>query len=52
MADYMEKKSAQAIDMYKRADSHARKNHGLGGFDQFASPEPAAAGGGFRIIPE
>lgn len=43
MADYMEKKAAQSIDMYKRADSHARKNHGLGGFEQF--PAPATAPG-------
>lgn len=40
MADYIERKAKSQIDLYKRADSHARQNHGLGGFDQFA---PAVA---------
>lgn len=39
MADFMEKKAAQQIDLYKRADAHARKNDGLGGFDQFEPPK-------------
>jgi hypothetical protein len=40
MADYMEKKAQQQIDLYKRADSYARKNHGLGGFEAFNTPAP------------
>lgn len=45
MANYMEQKAQGQIALYQRADDYARKNHGLGGFQQFA---PAT--GGFRII--
>lgn len=33
LANWMEQKAAQQIDMFKRADSYARRNHGFGGFD-------------------
>lgn len=33
LINYMEEKAKQQIDLYKRADKHARKNHGLEGFD-------------------
>lgn len=53
MANFMEQKARTQIDLYQRADAHARQNHGLGGFPQFQPPAqgaPAAAPGGFRII--
>lgn len=49
MADFMERKAKSQIDLYQRADSHARKNHGLGGFQQFG-PTAAPAGSGFTIL--
>ena len=33
LLDFMEKKAKGNIDLYKRADSHARKNSGLNGFN-------------------
>lgn len=36
LINFMEQKANQSIDLYKRADSHARSNRGLGGFDPFA----------------
>ncbi len=37
MINFIEQKAAKTLDVYKRADSYARKNHGLGGFDMFQS---------------
>ena len=33
LLDFMEKKAKSQIELYKKADSHARKNFGLSGFD-------------------
>ncbi len=33
LLDFMEKKAKSQIELYKKADSHARKNSGLSGFD-------------------
>lgn len=38
MADFMERQANQAIDLYQRADTHARKNSGLAGFNQITVP--------------
>lgn len=38
MANFIEKKAAQQIDLYTRADAHARQKHGLGGFEAFDKP--------------
>lgn len=35
---FLEQKAGQSLDLYKRADAYARKNHGLGGFNMFATP--------------
>jgi len=52
LADFIEQKANQAIDLYGRADKHARANSGLGGFDMLQptgnniggpKPESAAA---------
>lgn len=32
LANFLETKARQSIDLYQRADAHARKNHGLSGF--------------------
>lgn len=55
LLDYMEKKATQSMDLYQRADSHARANHGLGGFNPLqtsARPDrretPRAPGG--RVV--
>lgn len=37
LTNWMEQKANQAIQLYQRADEHARKNHGLGGFQMFGS---------------
>lgn len=37
LADFIEQKSNQAIDLYGRADKHARTNSGLGGFNMLQS---------------
>lgn len=52
LINFMEQKARGSIDLYKRADAHARQNNGLAGFDQFAKPEqpPAANGGGWKIL--
>ena len=41
LINFMEQKARGSIDLYKRADTHARQNNGLAGFDQFAKPKPA-----------
>jgi len=33
LTDFMEQKARSSIDLYKRADAHARKKNGLGGFE-------------------
>lgn len=38
MADFMERQANQAIDLYQRADTHARKNSGLAGFNPITAP--------------
>lgn len=38
MANYLESQAGKAIDLYKRADTHARTNSGLKGFDIISSP--------------
>lgn len=38
MADFMERQARQAIDLYQRADTHARKNSGLAGFSPIVEP--------------
>ncbi len=38
LINFMEQKARGSIDLYKRADAHARQNNGLAGFDQFARP--------------
>lgn len=44
---FMEGKANQAIDLFQRADTHARARHGLGGFNpvQVAPRAPVAPGG-------
>lgn len=42
LINFMEQKARGSIDLYKRADAHARQNNGLAGFDQFAKPQKAA----------
>lgn len=42
LINFMEQKARGSIDLYKRADAHARQNSGLAGFDQFAKPQKAA----------
>ena len=44
LINFMEQKARGSIDLYKRADAHARQNNGLGGFDQFAKPEQPKKG--------
>lgn len=48
MMNFMEQKAKKQIDLYKRGDSYARQNRGLGGFEQFPSA-PAAENNGFSI---
>lgn len=48
LIDFMEKKAKQSIDVYQRADTHARKNHGLGGFD-YLSPDTSTDDEGWGI---
>lgn len=42
LINFMEQKARGSIDLYKRADAHARQNNGLAGFDKFAKPQKAA----------
>ena len=42
LINYLEQKASKNIDLYKRADSFARQNRGLGGFDYIGG---GAAGG-------
>lgn len=42
MADFMEGKAKSQIDLYQRADKHARENHGLGGFQAVKTPTATA----------
>lgn len=55
MINFIEQKAAKTLDVYKRADSYARKNHGLGGFDMFqGQPASAPSSGGvidFNSLP-
>lgn len=44
MADYMERKAQEQIGLYQRAESHARKNHSLGGFQQLSQPQQSGGG--------
>ncbi len=43
LLDFMEKKAKGNIDLYKRADSHARKNSGLNGFN-YLDPDEDLSG--------
>lgn len=56
---FLERKAQSNIDLFRRADSHARQNRGLGGFDYFqpsgspsatqpAVPPPPP---GFQVVP-
>ena len=38
MANFMEQQANQAIQLYQRADTHARKNSGLAGFQAITAP--------------
>lgn len=38
LINYTEQKAQKAIALYKGADAHARKNHGLGGFNSIQEP--------------
>lgn len=38
LANFLEAKANQQIELYKKADTHARANHGLGGFDITQQP--------------
>jgi hypothetical protein len=54
MANFMEKKAANQIDLYERADKYARENRGLGGFRAIpqvpTAPAAPTAPSGFKII--
>ena len=39
MIDFLEKKAVKTIDNYKRADTYARKNNSLSGFDLVETPK-------------
>lgn len=55
MADWMERTAMKSIDLYQQADTYARTNKGLGGFNVItpAAPKPAGASmpKGFRVVP-
>lgn len=53
LINYIEQKAHKQIDLFKRADSHARQNHGLGGFDYFPAQgaAPAASPGAVPAPP-
>lgn len=36
---FLERKGNAAVNLYQRADAYARKNNGLGGFNQFDKPQ-------------
>jgi hypothetical protein len=44
LISYLEQASTRQIDFYRQADAHARRNHGLGGFDVAPSPGKPASG--------
>ncbi len=54
MANFMEKKAANQIDLYERADKYARENRGLGGFRAIpqmpTAPAAPTAPSGFKSI--
>lgn len=51
MIRFLETKAKQSIDLYQRADTHARKNHGLGGFNAIGT-QPGGAVIDFNSLPK
>jgi len=46
LVDFIERKAQGAINLHRRADTYARQNNGLGGFDPFAQDQGQQGGGG------
>lgn len=49
---FLEKKATEQIDLYKKADAHARQNNGLKGFNMLQTPSPQGNVMDFNSLPK